>query len=200
MDKAMKKIFIISVISLMSFTSGYAQSIETGYHGFVEGAFSKEIHGATLAMDWKEINTIHGYQTTPHFFVGAGFGLHFMPELQVGRIEYRPMWSRKSTTEIPIFADVKWTILDKSIAPFIDLRLGKNTSNGSGEYYSIGAGCRFVIGSSYAINALLTYTTHKLVYNQLKMITNSYTYKYYFTTQDFEEDLTALSLKLGFEF
>lgn len=195
MDKAMKKIFIISVISLMSFTSGYAQSIETGYHGFVEGAFSKEIHGATLAMDWKEINTIHGYQVSPNFFVGAGMGMHFMPKL-----EKTSMWKRDEKTEIPIFADIRWTILDKSITPFVDLRLGMNTMNGSKEYYSIGAGCRFALKGRYAINAMLAYTTHKLIYDMVDMTYNIYSKRYTTTYKDFEENLTALSLKLGFEF
>ena len=67
----MKKLLLFS-IALLSFASVNAQTIETGYHGFVEGAYSIEINGATLAMNWPEINTIHGYQATPNLFVGAG--------------------------------------------------------------------------------------------------------------------------------
>ena len=195
----MKKILSLLSIAFFSITSVDAQVIETGYHGFIEGAYSIEVNGATLAMNWPEINTIHGYQATPNLFVGAGLGFHFMPELKEGMIDGVPAWKIDSKMEIPLFADFRWTILNKGVTPFVDLRLGHNLSNGSGLYGAIGAGCRYALKSKHAIYALASYTIHKLVYDQSYMVSGrgySYTWKY----RDFEEYLHAISIKVGFEF
>ncbi len=195
----MKNLITFCSVLFFSITSVNAQTIETGYHGFVEGAYSIDINGATLAMNWPEINTIHGYQATPNLFVGAGVGFHFMPNLKEGNIDGKPSWKRESKMEIPIFADFRWTILNKGVTPFVDLRLGHNVCNGSGHYASAGVGCRYALKGKQAIYALASYTTHKLVYDESHMI-SGYGYSYYWAYRDFEENLSAVSIKVGFEF
>lgn len=197
--KIMKKLITLCSIALFSITIVNAQTIETGYHGFVEGAYSIEINGATLAMNWPEINTIHGYQATPNLFVGAGVGFHFMPNFKEGNIDGTPSWKRDSKMEIPIFVDFRWTILNKGVTPFVDLRLGHNVCNGSGLYASVGAGCRYALKGKQAIYTMISYTTHKLVYEHSHMVPGS-GYSYNWAYRDFEEQLYALSIKVGFEF
>ena len=101
--------------------------------------------------------------------------------------------------EIPIFADFRWTILNKCITPFVDLRLGHNVCNGSGLYASAGLGCRYALNGKQAIYGLISYTTHKLVYEHSHMVPGS-GYSYSWAYRDFEEQLYALSIKVGFEF
>ncbi len=195
----MKKLLSIVSITLLSITSVCAQGIQTGYHGFIEGAYSIEVNGATLAMNWSEINTIHGYQATPNLFVGAGVGFHFMPELNEGMIDGKPNWKRDNKMEIPLFADFRWTILNKGITPFLDLRLGHNLSNKSGLYGSAGIGCRCSLKGNQAIYALVSYTTHKLIYERLDLVSGR-NYSFSWRYEDFEEYLSAISIKAGFEF
>ncbi len=175
-----------------------AQSVEKGYRGSVEGGYAVNT-GSTFGINWTEINTIHGYQATPNLFVGAGVGFHFMPELKKAEIDGRPHWKRESKMEIPVFADFKWIILKKKVTPFVDLRLGHNVSNGSGMYTSVGAGCRFALNNNQAIYALASYTTHKLKFEESYMITKA-NYSYSWAYKEFEENLSNLSVKVGFEF
>lgn len=174
-----------------------SQAIKRGYRGSVEAGYAINT-GATLGLNWAEINTIHGYQPIPNLFVGAGVGFHFMPELKKGEIDGYPHWKRSSKMEIPVFADFKWVILNKNITPFVDLRLGHNVSNGSGMYTSVGAGCRFSI-NDIAFYALVSYTTHKLKFEESYMISKP-DYSFRWAYKDLEEKQDAVSLKIGFEF
>lgn len=88
------------VISLLLFTTmSFAQSIQIGYHGFVEGGYSFDT-GGTGTMNWVEINTIHGYQFTPNLFAGAGIGCHFMPEVEDGNVQGFPYTKRDATKDL----------------------------------------------------------------------------------------------------
>ena len=156
-----------------------AQGLETGYRGSIEIGYSKEILGATMGFDWKEINTVHGYQATPNIFLGAGVGVHFTP-----KIPYKsPFGARENSTEIPVFADIQWTMLKKNITPLVDLRVGHCISDGSGMYTSIGGGCRMAIKSNTGVYVMFSYSTHnKVDYNSM------------------EDSNSGLSARLGFEF
>lgn len=186
----MKRIYLFLSI-LFSVLSINAQNINKGYKGFIEGGYSLNT-GGTCAVNWVELNTIHGYQATSSIFIGAGVGFHFMPELRAGNISGRPMWKRDSKMEIPIFADFKWTFLQKKITPFLDLRLGHNVSNGSGMYGSAGIGCRFAI-KQHALNVIAAYSIHKINVERLDGVS---TWRY----KEIEEGENAISIKIGYEF
>ena len=192
----MKKLLLFLIVSCA--LPMCAQSIEKGYRGSVEAGYAVNT-GSTFGINWTEINTIHGYQATPNLFVGAGVGFHFMPELKKAEIDGRPHWKRESKMEIPVFADFKWIILKKKFTPFIDLRLGHNVSNGSGMYTSVGAGCHFALNNNQAIYALASYTTHKLKFEESYMITKT-NYSYSWAYKEFEDNLSNVSVKVGFEF
>lgn len=191
MEKEIKQLFLTISALVLTITMS-AQNLDKGYHGFVESAYSIGT-GTTTDISWVELNTIHGYQATPYLFVGAGVGFHFTSELSEGDISGKPMWKRDNGMEIPVFADFRWTVLNKKITPFVDLRLGHNISNDSGMYSSIGAGCRFVLKENQAIYALLSYTTHNFLYEELSSIR-------YMQYKEIEDSWSNVSLKIGFEF
>ncbi|MBR1668413.1 MAG: hypothetical protein IJ693_09060 [Bacteroidaceae bacterium] len=62
----------------------------------VEAGYSVNT-GGTISVNWTEINTTHGYQATPKFFIGAGVGFHFIPDMKEGVIDGKPHWKRDSS-------------------------------------------------------------------------------------------------------
>lgn len=192
----MKKILFSMLLSLPVYL--HAQGIEKGYHGMVEAGYSVNT-GGTISVNWTEINTTHGYQAAPNFFIGAGVGFHFVPEMKEGEIDGKPHWKRDGSMEIPLFADFRWTILNKRVTPFVDLRLGHDLTNGSGMYQCLNLGCRFALKNKQAINTMLALSSHKLVFQESYMYkTGKYDYDWRY--KDIEESQSAVSLKVGFEF
>ena len=113
-----------------------ASGLEEGYHGFVD-------LGYTLGIgDYKfgrfEINTTHGYQFNPHFFVGGGLGFHFMSEYNTPNMNIALDY-RKKQFDIPIYGNVRWTIINNKVTPFIDGKIG------------FGKPCSRQYGYSYAV-------------------------------------------------
>ncbi len=178
-----------------------AQVIEKGYHGFVEAGHSLVYFGSSSTkVNWTEINTIHGYQATPNLFVGAGVGFHFVPEFKDGDIGGKPHWKRDASMEIPLFADFRWTILNKRITPFIDLRLGHDLTNGSGMYQCLNVGCRFALKNKHAINAMIALDSHKLKFQEIYSVkTGKYDYDWIYRDVT-DESQQGLVLKVGYEF
>jgi hypothetical protein len=170
-----------------------AQSKQNTYCGFLECGYSLSL-GGTFGISWEEINTIHGYQATPNLFIGAGVGFHFMPRFEKEIIDWRPYWKRDNGMEIPVFADFKWAMSNKKISPFVDLRLGHGVSNSSGLYGSIGFGGKYKLKGKQSVYALLSYSTHKLSFERAVVNSSSHDY------EDIKESISAISLKVGFEF
>lgn len=202
MDKTittMKQLsFILILIILLIPIKGISQ-INNGYHGSIEAGYSINPTGPTISVNWAEINTIHGYQVNPYFFVGAGVGFHFLPEMKTSEIDGYSHWKRECSTEIPIFANFKWTVLKKKITPFVDLRLGHYVTNNSGLYESAGIGCRFALKKSQSIYTLVSYTVSKFQFQESYMIDyGKYDYKWAY--KDFDESQDVISLKVGYEF
>ena len=197
----MKRLLFICGVLLFACTASLAQAIEKGYHGLVEAGYSLVYFGSSSTkVNWGEINTVHGYQATPNLFVGAGVGFHFVPEVKDGDIGGKPHWKRDSSMEIPLFADFRWTILNKRVTPFIDLRLGHDLTNGSGMYQCLNIGCRFALKNNYAINAMIALDSHKLKFQQLYSVkTGKYDYEWNYRDVT-DESQQGLVLKVGFDF
>ena len=197
----MRRLLFICNVLLFACTASLAQAIEKGYHGLVEAGYSLVYFGSSSTkVNWGEINTVHGYQATPNLFVGAGVGFHFVPEVKDGDIGGKPHWKRDTSMEIPLFADFRWTILNKRVTPFIDLRLGHDLTNGSGMYQCLNIGCRFALKNNYAINAMIALDSHKLKFQQLYSVkTGKYDYEWNYRDVT-DESQQGLVLKVGFEF
>jgi hypothetical protein len=193
----MKRLVITLFICSISLC-GFAQ-IKKGYHGFVDAGYAQELTG-TLGISWIELNTVHGYQFNPYIFVGGGLGIHYVPEFKEGDISGKPYWKRDKSQQIPIFANVRWTILDKKITPFIDAKLGFDVTKDTGLYETIGVGCRFGLKNNKAINVKLSYEGRTLEIDNFKSEFNKYTYESYYYYTSSEEHQNNISLTVGFEF
>jgi hypothetical protein len=192
-----KYFYLLAFVSCMLSQQVMAQ-ISKGYHGSVDAGYSVNT-GGTISTNWAELNTVHGYQVNPYFFVGGGVGFHFAPEMKKSEIDGKPHWKRDGSMEIPIFADFRWTVLNKKVTPFVDARLGHYVTNGSGMYSSLGIGCRFNLKGSQAIYVLASYTITKLRYQESYMIQHL-DYSYSWDYKDIDEEQGAISLKIGYEF
>ncbi|WP_298074943.1 hypothetical protein [uncultured Bacteroides sp.] len=82
-----------------------AQSYLTNsYKGYVDAGYSIGI--VVYKFGRLEINTSHGYQFSPYFFLGAGIGLHFMPSYETSDMDI-PLDIRNSNVDIPLFANIR---------------------------------------------------------------------------------------------
>lgn len=138
-----------------------------GYRGFVDGGF-------TAGYDFmvELINTSHGYQINPHFFVGGGMGLH-IAAIEGGVI-------------VPIFADVRVNFLKHKISPFVDYKVGASVGTWPGFYTSLIGGCKlnkFNVGLGFTLGT-----------------TEMYYYGYGYSPYYYTEILGGFTLRLGFEF
>ena len=139
------------------------------YHVFVD-------LGYTLGIgDYKfgriEINTTHGYQFNPHFFVGGGLGLHFMTEYNTPDMNIALDY-RKELLDIPIYGNVRWTIINNKVTPFIDGKIGHYVTNRGGLYASISFGCRVSIYNTQGINFSIGYSYENLEFESFDRFTS----------------------------
>lgn len=112
----------------------------SGYRGFVDasqafGSLIIEGHGMGGYAQFGLL-TSHGYQFSPHFFLGTGLGFLWQ-EGDRQRPEYDFVFS--------FFKDFRYDILARRSTPFVDLRLGGFISDGAdydGFYSCISAGVR----------------------------------------------------------
>lgn len=193
----MRKALLITLLFLLTNFYCYAQ-ITKGYHGTVDAGYSLNYSG-TLNADWIELNTIHGYQVNPYFFVGGGVGLHYFPKYKSNDIDGVPLWKRDSSYEIPLFANLRWTILNKRVTPFVDAKIGHYITNNSGSYMTGGVGCRVTLKNDKALYILASYISTKLRYQEAHMTTrHDYSYNWYYN--DIDKSQSAVSLKMGYEF
>jgi hypothetical protein len=145
-EKFMKTLIMTAAL-LLSTTLLSAQSgLSKGYRGFFDVALGGDEGGTTF-----DLTTIHGGQINPHLFLGAGITVHFgCDELS-----------------LPIFANLRYDILDKRNTPYADLKLGGVTFDGEGFYLSPTIGYRFRttrravnLGVSYVMRTGGPWETH----------------------------------------
>ena len=109
-----------------------------GYKGFVEVGVGFSHHNynyigspyvdKTQIGFFADASTIHGYQFSKVFFLGGGVGITECTETNV---------------MVPIFADLRFNLLDKRISPVIDVRGGYAVGDHNGGYVSLNIGARF---------------------------------------------------------
>lgn len=165
------------------------------YRGFFDA-------GYTVGMDDYdfnrfEINTSHGYQINPYFFIGAGTGLHFMPSYETPNMDI-PLDIRESQVEIPVFANVRCNFTKGKIAPFADIKAGTYVTNSNGLYTNLSVGCRIATNSKQAINISVGYTTEKLEFQTFERFNNFTSMAYSRSGRKYEAN--GISIKVGYEF
>lgn len=174
-----KKTILLFAAFVVFALNGYAQN--HGYKGYVDAGYSIGIGDYEFGRI--EVNTSHGYQFNPYFFLGAGTGVHFMSSYET------IIDVRDSKVDIPVFANIRCNFSKKKISPFIDFKGGTFVTNNGGLYLNGSVGCRFALNESQAVNIAIGYALEKLEFENVN-------YKIPYSTNDTE----AITLKIGFEF
>lgn len=140
---------------------------ETGYKGFIDLGYT--IGVGDWGIDRLELSTSHGCQFNPYLYIGAGIAANYYFDAEV--------------VGLPIFAHVRGNILNNSISPYVDFRIGYSPlEDVQGFYMAPSVGCKI-----YSFNVSLGYVMQKASY-----------YDYYYG--DSSENCGGFSLKVGFEF
>ena len=191
----MKRILALAtLLSIVLFAN--AQNISKNcYRGLVDAGYS--IGMGDYEFGRFEVNTTHGYQVNPHFFFGAGMGLHFMSEYETSDMDIALDY-RESKVDIPVFANVRCNFSKGKVTPFIDVRGGTFVTNNGGLYASASVGCRISINEKQGINVSVGYTSEKLEFETFDRFTSSSSMDY--TREGRKCDTESITLKLGFEF
>lgn len=151
LTKIMKRSISI-IFAILAFCQfAVARQPQQGYRGFLE--FSASMRTEKFGFNypdsephlWKEttfykgLTTSHGYQINSKYFVGAGLGLEHYAGLD--------------KVFVPFFIQGRTDLKIGKFAPFGDVRLGLNLSEGRGAYFSPTVGYRFNWGRKMGINA-----------------------------------------------
>lgn len=157
----MKKIlFILLVLAFVAPLSEGRQP-QRGYRGFIEWSNSlRSENFAVLTSSglgyerqstfYTGFSTVHGYQINSKFFVGGGISLKHCSKID--------NWIG------PLFAMGRMDLELGKFTPFGDIRIGLNSMEGTGLYFSPSVGYRFNWGRKAGINvgAGFTLTSYKV--------------------------------------
>lgn len=191
----MKRLLLLAAL-VPAMLGAKAQNVARNcYRGFVDLGYS--VGYATYNLNRFEVNTSHGYQFTPHIFLGAGLGFHFMQSYETPDMKI-PFDVREKKIDIPVFANLRWNFMKRSVTPFMDFKGGTYVTNNGGLYLALAAGCRISVGEKQAVNFSVGYTLDRLEFQTFHHYTNS----------SFDEierrpekcNAEAVTVKLGYEF
>lgn len=158
--------------------------LKRGLRGYVEVGYalglSDDDDGCGL------VRAALGYQFNSHIFTGLGVGVGLYDEFE--------------DLGLPVFANFRYTILNKRISPFVDAKAGYSFIDMEGLYLSPSIGCRFAIGKRMAITTSVCLEVQNYEHSH-----SSYYYDWYHDygyNYSYSKSETALSLglKIGFEF
>ena len=172
-----------------------AQSVKTGYKGFVDAGYS--IGSSDYKLNRFEVNTSHGYQFNPYIFLGAGLGLHFMPSYATEDMDI-PYEIRDSKVDIPVFANIRFNLSKSKISPFLDAKGGTYVTNNGDMYINISVGCRFAINERQGISIAVGATSGKLEFERFDSFIGRYGLNY--TRKAAKGLANAVTLKVGLDF
>lgn len=127
---------------VMKGNSGQSGWIRTGYRGMVEMGHGLALYNGGYAF---EFTTTHGYQFTPHWYLGgiASFGCHNTYDYSI--YSYMPFTFR-------IAADARYYVLKSRVTPFLGAQLGLDTCEGAMAYMGFAIGGRCALSERFALN------------------------------------------------
>ncbi|MCD8569856.1 MAG: type II secretion system F family protein [Geovibrio sp.] len=120
-----KTSFVLAAIMAIALNCN-AQSSNGCYRGFIDAGYS--IGVGDYEFGRFEVNTSHGYQFNPYFFLGAGAGLHFMSSYETKDMDI-PLDVRDNQVDIPVFANIRCNFSKKKVSPFVDVKGGIETGS-----------------------------------------------------------------------
>lgn len=169
--------------------------ISTGYHGFAD--FGYTIGFGDYKMGRFELSSTHGYQFNPYIFVGAGFGIHFMSEYKTPHMTI-PLDYRSFQVDVPAYANIRLTLLNGSVSPFIDGKCGYYLTHHGGLYLNASVGCRFTMWGNQAFNIYVGYCNENLEFKTFEKFYSADYMDYKRVKRNLSTE--GLSIKLGYEF
>lgn len=190
----MKKYLFLVVLFTSQIAS--AQNISSKcYRGFIDGGYTIGIGDYEFGRF--EINTSHGYQINPFFFIGGGVGLHFMPKYETPDMEIA-LDQRDGNVDIPVFANIRANLSKGKITPFVDAKAGTYVTNNGGLYLNASVGCRYALDEKQAINVSIGYTSEKLEFQTFDRFVSNYNMDY--SRQGRLLTTEGIAIKVGYEF
>lgn len=169
--------------------------IPTGYHGFAD--FGYTIGFGDYELGRFELSSTHGYQINSYLFVGAGLGIHFMSEYKTPNMDI-PLDYRDFQVDVPIYANIRLTMINGPISPFIDGKCGYYLTHHSALYLNASAGCRFSTWGRQAINIYIGYSYENLEFKTFDKFYSSHNMDYKRIKRNLATE--GLTIKLGYEF
>lgn len=191
-----KKHFLLIAALALSATANLAQNVSREcYRGFFDGGYTIGVGDYTFSRF--EVNTSHGYQITPSFFVGGGAGMHFMSSYETSSMVI-PLDVRKSKVDIPLFVNARFNMSEGHYVPFLDVKAGKYITYEGGLYMNISLGCRIAMGEKNAVNIHVGYTTEQLEFETFYKFVSSSSMDY--LRKGTLRATEGIAVKIGYEF
>ena len=191
-----KKHFLLIAALALSATANLAQNVSKEcYRGFFDGGYT--IGAVDYTFNRFEVNTSHGYQITPSFFVGGGAGMHFMSSYETPSMVI-PLDVRKSKVDIPLFVNARFNMSEGHYVPFLDVKAGKYITYEGGLYMNISLGCRIAMGEKNAVNVHVGYTTEQLEFETFYKFVSSSSMDY--LRKGTLRNTEGIAVKIGYEF
>lgn len=147
-----------------------------GYRGYAEvgGSVDMDLVNTFGILD---LATSHGYQFSPHFFLGVGVGVQVYSSMEV--------------VQVPVFGEMRFHLLKKWVSPFASLRAGYSVSENKGAYFNPMVGVRFGFKKHFGLNVGVGYTCQKNAYMDDA---------YMGVVEGVYGDINAVTLRVGFDF
>ena len=164
----MKKIMMLMLAALLcgttkAQTNSNQFALQKGYRGFVDVGIGAGGTNKVLQDFYSlTISTTQGYQVFEHLFVGLGVGAHLFSDatdtLQLDEETLKKSLEKGKYYSFPIFADVRYDILNRPVSPFTDVQFGGTVGDFKGLHLAASAGCRAKCLSISMGYSLQTYT------------------------------------------
>lgn len=148
-----------------SILSGNTYRRTSGYFGSAEIGYSSGL--GSYGIDNLDLTLKNGYKFSPYFSIGLGIGYryYFHNELEPGSAQ--ELITRYRI--VPVFLDLKATLSDKRISPFIAVG-GGYSFGGRGMFqiskvgfiFNAGTGVEFNISAKSALSASIKYELQKM--------------------------------------
>ncbi len=143
----MKKVFLTTVVALLSAMFSFAQESEiripNGYQGFFEEGNLFHFDGESSI----NLSTTHGFYFGGKTFVGVGIGAEFNNDYIL----------------VPFFTSVKYVACNKkSTSPFFHARLGSYLGADQGTYGEAAVGVRFATAKDFALSIMVGATYYDM--------------------------------------
>ena len=190
-----KYLFALLALLCASFTMSAQNTASGCYRGLADAGYTIGI--GDYDMGRFEINTSHGYQINPFIYLGAGLGLHFMPEYETPDMDIA-LDCRESKVDIPVFANAKINMSKGKYVPFVDGKIGTYVTNNGGLYMNISAGLRIATNERQAVNISVGYTREDLEFESFDSFFGTSSMKYYTSSRKLTTE--GIAIKIGYEF